>query len=428
MESLLKEDSEKKQHEESRGNERGRNLLLQVVDSTPLLIYLQTLAVKTPTESKSVPFSPFKAAIQASTDDTLLDELIEEDVGGISSTAVDDTDKYDDLDDALTFDAADDLDIDSIIGGLTAVPLTTPTAASNAASKPQLQVIPPAPVAPSAFLPSQPLLQQTHQVQPHSQVQQNHGTYPLGSQQIPRPQMISPARPPTQPQHVPMIPQPSPVLMPDKWIYRDPHGNIQGPFEMSAMRRWLESGYFKENLPIKMTRWTTFHPLGIVYPNPETAFLSLVHEPVMHPQLPQFPQHIIHQQQQAAPQQVISQPHATMGDQRQREIIKQEPQRHADADEDVAGKRAPPKSTPSLIVTPPEHESESGSKLSKKPKDPQPVQNPDSKVKQPVKTTEVQCFSSLFNYIRMPIIIRKANLAKSLQKMKSCLALIRSLL
>lgn len=37
MESLIKEETEKKHHEESKGNERGRNLLLQVLDDRPSL-------------------------------------------------------------------------------------------------------------------------------------------------------------------------------------------------------------------------------------------------------------------------------------------------------------------------------------------------------------------------------------------------------
>lgn len=71
-------------------------------------------------------------------------------------------------------------------------------------------------------------------------------------------------------------------VMVDAWYYRDPQQNLQGPFETASMRRWLESGYFKENLPIKLKHWSTFYTLGVAYPNPKLAFLKPIPEPVVH--------------------------------------------------------------------------------------------------------------------------------------------------
>jgi len=68
-------------------------------------------------------------------------------------------------------------------------------------------------------------------------------------------------------------PPPAPVM---EWLYRDPQNNIQGPFDNASMRRWLECGYFKETLPIKLTTWRQFHPLGAVFATPTVAFRTFV--------------------------------------------------------------------------------------------------------------------------------------------------------
>ena len=65
------------------------------------------------------------------------------------------------------------------------------------------------------------------------------------------------------------------------WLYLDPQNNIQGPFPSSEMRTWLEAGYFKINLPVKLDHWSKFYPLGLVYPTPDSAFLyNLPDEPI----------------------------------------------------------------------------------------------------------------------------------------------------
>jgi hypothetical protein len=403
MESLMNEEVAKPQKEPEKkpsdepklGNERGRNLLLQVsFSSAPLLTHAigQTLSVKAPAvpETKPVvPFSPFKATVQASTDDTLLDELIEEDGVTVPTSDVLADDKNDD---SLTFDAADDLDLDSIIGGLTAAPLMTSAPGRG---------LPLAAVAPNPYLQQQSVVpSQQHLLPQHAQLSQPHLTaphYSLGSQQQmmpPRPQMVSPSRPAPQPQIVSMMPPPpSAAPMPDKWIYRDPHGTTQGPFEMNAMRRWLESGYFKENLPIKMTRWSAFHPLGVVYPNPESAFLGLIHEPVMQtshllpphmmPPQPMVSAPLPSPQPMHAPQPVPQLPTAMeqqrvevqkVTEQRQEALSsKQFEDSQAAEPSEGKGKRAIQKpATPALIVTAPEAEAAPVSKTAKKAKETQP--------------------------------------------------------
>ena len=76
-------------------------------------------------------------------------------------------------------------------------------------------------------------------------------------------------------------PAPEPNVV-DAWYYKDPQQNVQGPFETSSMRRWLESGYFKENLPIKLKHWSKFYALGVAYTNPKLAFLKPIPEPNVH--------------------------------------------------------------------------------------------------------------------------------------------------
>jgi PERQ amino acid-rich with GYF domain-containing protein len=65
------------------------------------------------------------------------------------------------------------------------------------------------------------------------------------------------------------------------WLYLDPRNNVQGPFQTSEMRNWLEAGYFQIDLPVKLDHWTNFHPLGTVFPSPDAAFFpNLPEEPV----------------------------------------------------------------------------------------------------------------------------------------------------
>lgn len=48
----------------------------------------------------------------------------------------------------------------------------------------------------------------------------------------------------------------------DKWLYKDPQGNVQGPFTSAAMAEWYRSGYFRTNLLVKRVCDEIFSPLG----------------------------------------------------------------------------------------------------------------------------------------------------------------------
>ncbi|CAG8840015.1 13423_t:CDS:2, partial [Racocetra persica] len=47
-----------------------------------------------------------------------------------------------------------------------------------------------------------------------------------------------------------------------KWLYRDPSGNIQGPFSSQEMNDWYKGGFFVLSLLVKRVEDTTFEPLG----------------------------------------------------------------------------------------------------------------------------------------------------------------------
>ncbi|KAK3583774.1 hypothetical protein CHS0354_022810 [Potamilus streckersoni] len=47
-----------------------------------------------------------------------------------------------------------------------------------------------------------------------------------------------------------------------KWLYRDPQGDLQGPFTASEMAEWFSAGYFTMNLLVKRGIDEKFSPLG----------------------------------------------------------------------------------------------------------------------------------------------------------------------
>ena len=49
-----------------------------------------------------------------------------------------------------------------------------------------------------------------------------------------------------------------------EWFYKDPNGQIQGPFSSREMGEWNELGYFKEDLLIRRSVDQQFLPLGQV--------------------------------------------------------------------------------------------------------------------------------------------------------------------
>ena len=83
----------------------------------------------------------------------------------------------------------------------------------------------------------------------------------------------------TRPHHAPTIPQVVPVqiaapvppppavaiphITPDtQWLYRDPSGQIQGPFPSYRMLEWYNGKYFPENLPLRREQDAFFEPLS----------------------------------------------------------------------------------------------------------------------------------------------------------------------
>ncbi|KAJ5583525.1 hypothetical protein N7535_002145 [Penicillium sp. DV-2018c] len=54
------------------------------------------------------------------------------------------------------------------------------------------------------------------------------------------------------------------MVMPDRmrWIYRDPQGNIQGPWTGLEMHDWFKAGFFSPELQIKKLEDTEFEPLA----------------------------------------------------------------------------------------------------------------------------------------------------------------------
>lgn len=49
-----------------------------------------------------------------------------------------------------------------------------------------------------------------------------------------------------------------------KWFYRDPQGDIQGPFSPQEMGEWFHAGYFPMALMVKRGCDEGFQPLGDV--------------------------------------------------------------------------------------------------------------------------------------------------------------------
>jgi PERQ amino acid-rich with GYF domain-containing protein len=42
--------------------------------------------------------------------------------------------------------------------------------------------------------------------------------------------------------------------LPQQWFYKDPKGNVQGPFNLKIMIAWNKAGYFAEDLLISDAR------------------------------------------------------------------------------------------------------------------------------------------------------------------------------
>ena len=58
---------------------------------------------------------------------------------------------------------------------------------------------------------------------------------------------------------------PQPLTSPDmnKWLYKDPQGEIQGPFSANDMKKWYEAGYFTMDLMVRRACDMVLLPLGM---------------------------------------------------------------------------------------------------------------------------------------------------------------------
>ncbi|KAH7562869.1 hypothetical protein BM1_02389 [Bipolaris maydis] len=62
----------------------------------------------------------------------------------------------------------------------------------------------------------------------------------------------------------PPVPQQRMMVMPDRmrWIYRDPSGNVQGPFSGLEMHDWYKAGFFSPELLVKKAEEPDYEPLA----------------------------------------------------------------------------------------------------------------------------------------------------------------------
>lgn len=56
------------------------------------------------------------------------------------------------------------------------------------------------------------------------------------------------------------------------WQYKDPKGNVQGPFTLEQMQKWFSKGAFKGNLPMRCSPDDRFIPLSELFPHPMIPF------------------------------------------------------------------------------------------------------------------------------------------------------------
>ncbi len=58
----------------------------------------------------------------------------------------------------------------------------------------------------------------------------------------------------------PPPPPPPRLAVPlNDWFYRDPQGNVHGPYDRSVMESWNSAGYFRADLPIRQGISVTRH-------------------------------------------------------------------------------------------------------------------------------------------------------------------------
>lgn len=57
------------------------------------------------------------------------------------------------------------------------------------------------------------------------------------------------------------------VVNRDRWVYRDPEGNEQGPFSTEDMQRWWFSGFFSPTTEVHSLLWL------FIFTLPTSAFV-----------------------------------------------------------------------------------------------------------------------------------------------------------
>ena len=82
------------------------------------------------------------------------------------------------------------------------------------------------------------------------------------------------------PRHPPQ-PHPPVAITNAPWFYADPQGNIQGPFKGVKMRQWIDTGYFKGDLPVSQNPTGQFRALTDLFRDLSVAFQ--VPRPVLPP-------------------------------------------------------------------------------------------------------------------------------------------------
>ncbi|KAJ9515891.1 hypothetical protein QJQ45_016933, partial [Haematococcus lacustris] len=88
-----------------------------------------------------------------------------------------------------------------------------------------------------------------------SEAMARQGSAPEAQQAAPKPQ----APPPVQ--QVMSVE----AYLADAWLYKDPQGEVQGPFSRADILEWHSSGFFTQDLPVKSQTdpaTSPFHPLG----------------------------------------------------------------------------------------------------------------------------------------------------------------------
>lgn len=73
-----------------------------------------------------------------------------------------------------------------------------------------------------------------------------------------------------------------------KWEYRDPQGQLQGPFTREDLLEWYEQGFFPDNLPIRPSEAPAGAPFVPLAPAVPLWVAALFAAGATHPHLPRW--------------------------------------------------------------------------------------------------------------------------------------------